>query len=186
MFALRVASYDCAAAEPGLAAPPTSVEALHVSQVSASGRANLFSPQTGRLDPWFVICAKFVQRAVAHRQYLESKTYNADIYDATGSELCSLIGLELQELPTSLPPEVKTRYDIVTQPVIVEGPIPRLPADDFTGREVQGEVYNYLDRVAQDIIRDSLAKEPAVGEEVLYDYVISRDEVTNRCARSTA
>ena len=108
-----------------------------------------------------------MQRAVAHRQYLESKTYNVDVYDATGSELCSLIGLELQKLSASLPPEVKTRYDIISQPIIVEGPIPRLPADDFAGSEVRGEVYNYLDRIAQDIIRDSLAKGPAVGEEVL-------------------
>jgi hypothetical protein len=45
--------------------------------------------------------------------------------------------------------------------------MPRLPAADFTGREVQDEVYNYLDRVAQEVIRGSLAKEPVVGEEVL-------------------
>ena len=81
-----------------------------------------------------------------------------------------MIGLQLKEVSGASPPEVKTRYDIVLQPIAVEGPMPRLPATDFHGREVQDEVYNYLDRVAQEVIRDSLAKEPVVGEEVLYNY----------------
>ena len=101
------------------------------------------------------------------RTYPESRTYNIDVYDAAGSELCSMIGLQLKEVSKAPPVEVKTRYDIVLQPIIVKGPIPRLPVADFTGREVQSEVYNYLDRVAQEVIRDSLSKGPVIGEEVL-------------------
>ena len=78
-----------------------------------------------------------------------------------------MIGLQLKEVSGAPPTEVKTRYDIVLQPIIMGGPIPRLLAADFTGREAQDEVYNYLDHIAQAVIRDSLAKEPVVGEEVL-------------------
>jgi len=77
-----------------------------------------------------------------------------------------MAGLQLKEVSGASPTEVKTRYDIILQPIIVEGPMPRLPSADFTGREVQDEVYNYLDRIAQEAIRDSIAKEPVVGEEV--------------------
>ena len=94
-----------------------------------------------------------------------------------------MVGLQLKEVSGASPPEVKIRYDIVLQPIIVEGPLPRLPAADFTGREVQDEVYNYLDRIAQEVIRDSLAKGPVIGEEVLYSYDLSRDEAPNHCAR---
>ena len=186
MFALRVVPYNSTADEPVFALSPTAVETLHVLQVSANGRTDLFSSQTGRLDPRFVLSARSIQHTVTHRQYLESRTYNIDVYDATGSELCSMIGLQLKEVSRASPPEVKTRYDIVLQPVFIEGPMPRLPVADFTGREVQDEVYNYLDRVAQEVIRDSLAKEPVVGEEVLHDYNLSRDKVPNHCARPTA
>lgn len=77
-----------------------------------------------------------------------------------------MVGLELREVSGPSPAEIKTRYDIILQPIVVEGPTPRLPTADFTGREVQDEVYNYLDWVAQEVIRDSLAKEPVIGEEV--------------------
>ena len=104
---------------------------------------------------------------MTHGKHPELRTYNIGVYDAAGLELCSMIGLQLKEVSGRSPAEVKTRYDIVLQPIIIKGPIPRLPAADFTGREVQSEVYNYLDRVAQEVIRDSLSKEPVVGEEVL-------------------
>jgi len=78
-----------------------------------------------------------------------------------------MIGLQLKEVSGGSPTEVMTRYDVILQPIIVEGPMPRLPVADFTGCEAQDQVYNYLDRVAQGVIRDSLAKEPVVGEEVL-------------------
>lgn len=77
-----------------------------------------------------------------------------------------MIGLQLKEVSGAPPAEVKTRYDIVLQPITIEGPMPRLPAADFTGREVRDQVYKYLDCVAQEVIRGSLAKEPVVGEEV--------------------
>ena len=109
-----------------------------------------------------------------------------NVYDATGSELCSIIGLQLEGISDASPPEVKTRYDVILQPIIVEGPIPRLPVADFTCREVQDDVYSYLDRVAQEVIRDSLAKEPVVGKEVVRIYGLSRNGVPNHCARSTA
>ena len=96
-----------------------------------------------------------------------------------------MVGLQLKEVSGASPPEVKIRYDIVLQPIVVEGPLPRLPAADFTGREVQDGVYNYLDGIAQEVIRDSLAKGPVVGEEVLFGYDLSRDEVPNPRARST-
>jgi len=64
--------------------------------------------------------------------------------------------------------------------------MPRLPEADFDGREVQDEIYNYLDRVAQEVIRDSLAKEPVVGEEVLDGFYCSRDETPYHLDRSTA
>ena len=97
-----------------------------------------------------------------------------------------MIGLQLEEVSASLSPEIKTRYDIILQPVIVEGPIPRLPIAYFTGREVRDELHNYLDRVAQEIIRDSLAKKPVVGEEVLHSYGLVMDEMPNHCTRFTA
>jgi hypothetical protein len=78
-----------------------------------------------------------------------------------------MVGLQLKEVSATSPTEVKIRYDIVLQPIIVSGPMPRLPVDDFAGREAQDEVYNYLDHVAQEVIRDSIAKEPVIGEEVL-------------------
>ena len=96
-----------------------------------------------------------------------------------------MIGLQLKEVSGAPPPEVKIRYDIVLQPIVVEGPLPRLPAADFTGREVQDEVYNYLDRIAQEVIRDSLAKGPVVGEEVLYRVNLTEDGVPNLRLRST-
>jgi len=89
-----------------------------------------------------------------------------------------MIGLQLKEVSGTSPPEVKTRYDIVLQPIIVNGPVPRLPAADFTDGEVHGELYEYLDRVAQGVIRDSLAKEPVVGEEVIQGHNCSVDQVT--------
>jgi len=97
-----------------------------------------------------------------------------------------MVGLQLKEVSGASPPEVKIRYDLVLQPVVIEGSPPRLPAADFTGREVQDEVYNYLDRIAQEVIRDSLAKGPVVGEEVLCSHDLSRDEVPNYRVRSTA
>lgn len=78
-----------------------------------------------------------------------------------------MIGLQLNEVSGAPPVEIKTRYDIVLQPVVIEGPIPRLPIADFGGGEARDEVYNYLDHIAQEVIRGSLAKEPVVGEEVL-------------------
>jgi len=96
-----------------------------------------------------------------------------------------MVGLQLKEVSGASPPEVKIRYDIVLQPIVVEEPLPRLPGANFAGREVQSEVYNYLDRIAQEVIRDSLAKGPVVGEEVLCGYNLSRDEVPNHRARST-
>ena len=96
-----------------------------------------------------------------------------------------MVGLQLKEVSGASPPEVKIRYDIVLQPIVVDSPLPRLPAADFTGREVQDEVYNYLDRIAQEVIRDSLAKGPVVGEEVLYSYNPSSGEAPNHRARST-
>lgn len=78
-----------------------------------------------------------------------------------------MVGLQLTEVSKTSPSEIKIRYDIVLQPIAVSWPMLRLPADDFTGREAQDEVYNYLDNVAQEVIRDSLAKEPVIGEEVL-------------------
>ena len=78
-----------------------------------------------------------------------------------------MIGLQLKEVSGASPTEIKTRYDIILQPIVVEGPIPKLPAADFSGGEVRDEVYSYLDHVAQEVIRGSLAKEPVVGEEVL-------------------
>lgn len=80
-----------------------------------------------------------------------------------------MVGLQLKEVSGTSSPKINIRYDIVLQPIIVSWPMPRLPADDFTSREVQDEVYNYLDRVAQDVIRGSLVKEPVIGEEVLQD-----------------
>jgi hypothetical protein len=97
-----------------------------------------------------------------------------------------MVGLQLKEVSGTSPPEVKTRYDIVLQPIIVEGPIPRLPPADSTSREIQDEVYNYLDRVAQEVIRDSLAKGPVIGEEVLCGYNLSGDMVSDCYRRSTA
>lgn len=96
-----------------------------------------------------------------------------------------MVGLQLKEVSGASPPEVKIRYDIVLQPIITEGPIPRLPAADFTGREVQDEVYNYLDRIAQEVVRDSLAKGPVIGEEVLCSCNLSMDMVSNHYYRST-
>lgn len=87
-----------------------------------------------------------------------------------------MVGLQLKEVSGASPPEVKTRYDLVLQPIVAEGPMPRLPAADFTGREAQDEVYSYLDHVAQEVIRGSLVKEPVIGEEVLCDYYYSRDK----------
>lgn len=120
-----------------------------------------------------------MRSAVIHERYLEPRTYNINVYDATGSELCSIIGLQLKEVSGASPPEVKTRYDVILQPIVVEGSMPRLPAADFTGREVQDEVYNYLDRLAQGVIRDSLAKEPVVGEEVPHGFNLSRNKAPN-------
>lgn len=97
-----------------------------------------------------------------------------------------MIGLQLKEVSGVSPPEVKTRYDMILQPIVIQGPMPRLPVVDLTGREVQDEVYIYLDRVAQEVMRNSLAKEPVVGEEVLYRYNLFRESVPNHCARSTA
>ena len=84
-----------------------------------------------------------------------------------------MIGLQFEEVSGSLPPEVKTRYDMTLQPIIAQGPIPRLPVTDFTGHEVRDEMYNYLDHVAQQAIKDSLAKKPAVGEEVFHNCSLS-------------
>lgn len=95
-----------------------------------------------------------------------------------------MIGLRLEQVSEASPPEVKTRYDMILQPIIVEGPMPRLPVADFTGREVQDELHNYLDHIAQEIVRDFLSKEPVVGEEVFDSYGMSRDGVPNHCARS--
>ena len=77
-----------------------------------------------------------------------------------------MVGLQLTEVSGTPPTEVKIRYDIVLQPIVISRPVPRLPTGDFAGREVQDEVYNYLDHVAQEVIRGSLVKEPVVGEEV--------------------
>lgn len=81
-----------------------------------------------------------------------------------------MAGLQLKEVSGTSPAKIKIRYDIVLQPIIVSWPMPRLSVGDFTGREVQDEVYNYLDRVAQEVIRGSLVKEPVIGEEVLRDH----------------
>lgn len=81
-----------------------------------------------------------------------------------------MVGLQLKEVSGASPAKIKTRYDIVLQPIIVSWPMPRLPANNFAGREVQDEIYNYLDRVAQEVIRGSLVKEPVIGEEVLRDH----------------
>lgn len=97
-----------------------------------------------------------------------------------------MVGLQLKEVSGASPTEVKTRYDIVLQPIIVSWPMPRLPVDDFSGREVQDEVYNYLDWVAQEVIRGSLVKEPVIGEEVPYSYVWFTDRVVDHYDRSTA
>jgi hypothetical protein len=104
---------------------------------------------------------------VIHGSYPESRTYNINVYDATGSELCSMTGLQLKEVSGPSPAKINIRYDIALQPIIVSWPMPRLPADNHTGREIQDEVYNHLDRVAQEVIQGSLAKEPVIGEEVL-------------------
>jgi hypothetical protein len=77
-----------------------------------------------------------------------------------------MVGLQLTEVSGTSPAEVKIRYDIILQPIIVSWPMPRLPTDDFAGRDVQDGVYNYLDHIAQEVIWGSLAKEPVVGEEV--------------------
>ena len=116
-------------------------------------------------------------RIVIHRFYPESRTYNLNVYDAAGSELCSMTGLQLKEVSGTSPAKIKIRYDIGLQPIIVSWPMPRLPADNFTSREVQDEVYSYLDRVAQEVIRGSLAKQPVIGEEVLQDQNQTRDMV---------
>lgn len=108
-----------------------------------------------------------MRHIVVHKQYSEARTYNIDVYDAVGSELCSMIGLQLQEVSGVPPAEIDIRYDIVLQPVVMQGPIPTLPIADFSGGEVRDEVYSYLDHVAQEVIQGSLAKEPVVGEEVL-------------------
>jgi hypothetical protein len=127
-----------------------------------------------------------MRRIFTHEKYPESRTYNIDVYDATGSELCSMVGLQLKEVSGPSPIEVKVRYDVVSQPIVVSWPMPRLPAGDFTGREVQDEVYNCLDHIAREVIRDSLVKEPVIGEEVLWGCTWFRDKVSNHRARSIA
>ena len=96
-----------------------------------------------------------------------------------------MIGLQLEEVSGSLPPEVKTRYDMTLQPIIAQGPIPRLPITDFTGHEVRDEMYNYLDHVAQQAIRDSLAKKPVVGEEVFHNNSLPGNNMPNHRVRFT-
>ena len=171
VLALRDVSYDSAADQQGLTVPPTEVEAFHLSQVPSSRRVGLFSLEIGRLDPWFVLSVGSVWHIVIHGLFSESRTYNIDVYDAAGSELCSMVGLQLKEVSGASPAGIKIRYDIVSQPIIVSWPVPRLPTDDFTVREIQDEVYKYLDRVAQEVIRGSLVKEPVIGEEVLRDHI---------------
>lgn len=107
---------------------------------------------------------------VVYGLFSESRTYNISVYDAAGLELCSMVGLQLKEVSGTSPAKINIRYDIVLQPIIASWLMPRLPAADFTSREVQDRVYNYLDCVAQEVIRDSLAKEPVIGEEVLWDH----------------
>lgn len=121
-----------------------------------------------------------------HSLYLESRTYNVNVYDATGSELCSMVGLQFQEVLGAPPAEIETRYDILLQPIIASWPVPRLPADDFTSREVQDEMYNYLDYLAQEVIRGSLVKEPVIGEEVLQRCTSFSDGASDDCVRSIA
>lgn len=90
-----------------------------------------------------------------------------------------MTGLQLKEVSGQSPAKIDVRYDIVLQPIVVSWPVPRLPADNLTGREVQDEMYSHLDRVAQEVIRGSLAKEPVIGEEVLQDQIQLSDMVPN-------
>jgi hypothetical protein len=94
-----------------------------------------------------------------------TKVYNVNIYNSLGIPLCSIHRLKLQEVSTLPPATVEKRYELIYQPVAIDFTVSPLDEPLDTYDDDERDLHHYLDILAQEVMAESLAKNPEVGPE---------------------
>jgi hypothetical protein len=119
--------------------------------------------------------------AFAKSDFVSVDTRFADITlcNNVGTVLCKFEGMELRKY-SSFSYTVKTRYDLVSQPVIVDTALPEYKhLWQRPNKEEIDDLGNVLDHLSVDIIKSSLKGDPVVGEEVRFITVLYGESDVN-------
>lgn len=96
----------------------------------------------------------------------ESRVYNLSVYDEHGNTICSMQRLEARAFCASPPVTVQKRYEMIYQPVGIDTPIFPLNEALHVHDEETLALHQWLDKASQEVILQSLARNPQVGSEV--------------------
>jgi hypothetical protein len=102
----------------------------------------------------------------------ERRVADITLCNNIGTVLCKFEGMELRKY-SSVSYIVKTRFDLLPQPVIVDAAFPEYKhLWQRPNKEEIDALGNVLDHLSVDIIKSSLKGDPVVGEEVRFITVL--------------
>jgi hypothetical protein len=98
----------------------------------------------------------------------EMRFVDVTVCNNVGTVLCKCEGLELRKYST-VSYTVKTRFDLLPQPVIVDAALPQYKESwKRPDKEEIDALGNTLDHLSVDVIKSSLKGDLVVGEEVRF------------------